>query len=244
MKTHARVSLTLLALVVFGGQRARAQAPAPVAPAAPVTPVAPPAPSTASLATAAKPPVEPPPFPHLKVSYRRFAIANLDLTHVPLQGVQVDAYPASTQWGRGGFEVEAGVGHAELNGVGVDARYGLIGFTAALQYAAPITPFVEGRLVGGILSGNIDGSLAVAAATSSPAASVGSSATTFIYGDGIDAGAEIFAIGHAYVSLSIGWLHTTWQGIDYAAVVQNPSADLRLMNLSADSFTFKLGIGI
>ena len=174
----------------------------------------------ASVSETAGAPSEPPPgSPRLKLSYRRFSISNLDLSHVPLSG-------------------------AALDGAGVDVRYGLIGLGAGLQYAAPVTPFVEGRLVGGILSGNIDGSLAVAAATSSPAAAVGSSATTFMYGRGIDAGAEIFAIGRAYVSLSIGWLHTTWHGIDYAAVVENPSAHLRAKDLSADSFTFKLGIGI
>jgi hypothetical protein len=57
-------------------------------------------------------------------------------------------------------------------------------------------------------------------------------------------GAEIFAVRHAYVSASIGWLHTTWHGVDYGAVVGNPSAPLRAKNLSADSFTLKLGIGI
>jgi hypothetical protein len=242
MPIHARVSLTLLALTALGGRAAGAELAPPPAPAAP--PPAPAVPGAASLSAAAGPSAQPPAFPHLKLSYRRFSIANLDLTSVPMQGLEIDAYPISTQWGRGGFEVEGGTGHATLNGVGVDARYGLIGFSAGFQYAAPVTPFVEGRLVGGILSGNLDGALAIAAATSSPAAAMGSSATTFIYGRGIDVGAEVFAIGRAYVSASIGWLHTTWHGVDYAAIVENPSSRLRAKNLTADSFTFKLGIGI
>src|SRR5262249_20139204 len=148
MNARARALWILLASAAAAGPAAGAEPAPPVAPAPPAAPAPP---KTASGSTVPGPSAVPPALPHLKVSYRRFAIANLDLTHVPLQGVEIDAYPVSTQWGRGGFEVEGGVGHAALNGVGVDARYGLIGFSAAFQYAAPVTPFVEGRLVGGIL---------------------------------------------------------------------------------------------
>jgi hypothetical protein len=202
------------------------------------------APGAASLSEAAPAPVGPPPdYPRLKLSYRRFSISNLDLTHVPLQGAQLDAYPLSMQWVRGGFEIEGGTGHAALNGVGVDVRYGLIGLAVGAQYAAPITPFVEARFVGGILAGDVGDALAVAAATASAARSIGT-ATTWIYGRGLDAGAEVFVYKRAYVSASIGWLQTTWRGVDYAAVLANPSARLRAKDLSADSFTFKLGVGI
>jgi hypothetical protein len=183
-------------------------------------------------------------FPRLKLSYRNFAISNLDFTPVQLQGAELDAYPLSTQWVRGGFEVEGGAGSATLNGLDVAVRYGLIGLGVGLQYAAPVTPFVDGRIVGGILSGDLDGSLAMAAATSTKPSPVGASATTWIYGRGIDAGAEMFLGGRAYLSIAIGWLHTTWRGVDYAALMQNPSAPLRSKDIDGDSFTFKIGLGI
>ena len=63
-------------------------------------------------------------------------------------------------------------------------------------------------------------------------------------GTTLDLGAEFFATKRAYVSASIGWLHTTWGGVDYPAALRDPSAGLRFKDLSNDSFTFKVGVGI
>src|SRR5262245_59464753 len=77
---------------------------------------APVAPGAASVQAAGAAPTSPRRYPHLKLSYRHFAITNLDLTEVPLQGLELDAYPVSTQWVRTGFELEGGTGHADLSG--------------------------------------------------------------------------------------------------------------------------------
>jgi len=228
MKILPRIPVFLLVFTMGGAPAARAAAAGAGA---------------ASVSTASEASGAPPGYPHLKLSYRYFAISNLDASDVPLQGLELDAYPVSGQWGRGGFEVEGGLGHAALNGAGVGVKYALLGVTAGFQYAAPLTPFVEGRLVGGLLSGNPDETLTMG---SSPAATTlrSTSAVTWIYGRGIDAGFEVFFVGHAYLSAAVGWLHTTWGGVDYAAALQDPAARLRPKNLEADSFTFKLGIGI
>jgi hypothetical protein len=196
--------------------------------------------STSSTATVISP-VAAHPTPRLKLSYREFAISNLDLSRVPLSGVQLDVYPLSMRWVRAGLEAEAGTGRASLNQNAVDLWYAMLGMTAGVQYPARVTPFVEGRLVGGTLGGNLEGAIAIPGTSATIS---GTSAVTWILGRGIDVGAEVFMVGRAYVSASIGWLHTTWHGIDYGAFVQDPSAALRTKDLSFDSFTFKLGLGI
>jgi hypothetical protein len=226
MPTCARI---LFAVLVFGSATARApRASAAVA-------------GTTSVSAATSPPGVEHPNPRLKLSYRRFAVSNLDSTEVPLQGLQLDVYPLSRRWVRGGFEIEGGKGRAALNGGSADVRYGMLGVTAGFQYPARVTPFVEGRLVGGVMAGSQDGVVTV------PGTSVsisGTSAATWITGRGLDFGAELFTLGRAYFSASIGWLRTTWGGVDYAAMMRDPSGGLRLKNLSNDSFTLKVGVGI
>lgn len=60
--------------------------------------------------------------PRLKLSYRRFAIENLDGTPIWLDGGQVDAYLLSRRWVRIGAELEGGGGHADLMGNGAHSR--------------------------------------------------------------------------------------------------------------------------
>jgi hypothetical protein len=198
-------------------------------------------PGTTSVSTATLPPGPEHPNPRLKLSYRRFAVSNLDATDVPLQGLQLDVYPLSRRWVRSGFEIEIGKGHAAFNGGAADIRYGMLGMSGGFQYPARVTPFIEARLVGGIMAGKQSGIVTV------PGTSVsisGTSATTWIVGRGVDFGAELFTLGRAYFSASIGWLRTTWGGVDYAAMMRDPTGALRLKNFSNDSFTLKVGIGI
>ena len=213
---------------------------------------------SASATATVDPPVAAHPNPRLKLSYRQFAISNLDLSRVALSGVQLDVYPLSRRWARIGIELEggtgsasldahsvglwyaltglslgvleaeAGTGRASLNQNAVDLWYAMLGMTAGIQYPARVTPFVEGRLVGGTLGGNLEGAIAIPGTTATIS---GTSAVTWILGRGIDVGAEVFTVGRAYVSASIGWLHTTWHGIDYGAFVQDPSAALRTKDL-------------
>ena len=197
--------------------------------------------ATASQHTVAtNPPAESHANPRLKLSYRQFSISNLDATEVPVSGVELDAYPLSTRWVRAGVELEAGSGHATLAGQSVTARYGLMGLMAGFQYPAPITPFIDARLVAGVLGGTLDGPVAV----SGTSVILSSSAATWIYGRGIDVGADVYVIGRAYLSASVGWLRTTWGGVDYAAMIQNPAGGIRWKDLTDNSFTFKLGLGI
>ena len=227
MTTYTRMPIAFLAFVSVAGAGA-SNAHASVA-------------GSGSVSVLANPPEPEHANPRLKLSYRRFAISNLDLTEVPLQGLQLDGYPLSMRWVRGGIEIEAGMGRAALNGGAVNVRYGMLGATAGFQYPARITPFAEGRLVGGVLGGTQDGVITI---PGTAVAVRGTSAATWITGRGLDFGAEFFASERAYVSASIGWLRTTWGGVDYPAMVRDPSAGVRYKDLSKDSFTFKLGLGI
>lgn len=197
-------------------------------------------PTTVSATASAGPPVVTHANPRLKLSYRQFSVSNLDGTGVPLKGIELDVYPLSTRWIRMGLDLEAGRGQATVLGHSIQARYGLLGVVGGFQYPARITPFVEGRLVGGVLGGTLDGPLTIPGTT---LMLNGTSVATYIYGGGIDIGADVFALGRGYVSVSLGWLRTTWGGLDYAAMIKDPLAGIQFKNLTDNSFTLKLGVG-
>ena len=196
------------------------------------------------LATPSPPPAESEDTPHanprLKLCYRSFAVSNLDRTPLALAGLELDYYPLSTRWVRGGFTLAGGRGQGVISAQDVSMRYGLVGIAAGIQYPARITPFIEGQLSGGILSGATNGAIAV---PGTGVAISGASAATWIYGRGIDVGAELYTIGRIYVSGSIGWLRTTWRGVDTVAMAQAPTAGVRFKDMTGDSLTFKLGLG-
>ena len=147
------------------------------------------------------------PTPRLKLSYERYSAGNIDGSAMPLEALQLDMYALSWQWLRGGFDLEAGRGHATLSGASASVKYGLVGANLGLQLPGRVTPFVEGRFAGGVLGGTLDGPLAI------PGTSVtvsGVSAATWMYARGIDAGAEIYTVGRAYLSFGLGWVRTTW----------------------------------
>jgi hypothetical protein len=179
--------------------------------------------------------------PRLELSYRRFSLRNLDLGTLPVNGIELDMYPVSSRWARVGIELEAGAGQAALGGHTLDARYGLFGLIGGFQYPARVTPFVEGRLVGGVLGGTLDGPVTVPGTS---VTLVGTSAVTWLYGGGLDAGADVFVLGRSHVSLALGWVHTTWGGVDYLGAMATPSIGVRFKDLTDDSFTLKLGIGL
>jgi hypothetical protein len=218
----------------------------PIAAAAP-GPSRPFAPRVRDLET--PPPVRAPappaihPNPRLKLSYRSFTVANVDGTTVPLDGAQLDLYPLSRRWVRAGLEVEGGGGRADLLGTdNVALGYGMLGAVAGFQYPARITPFIEGRAAGGFLHGRLDGTITVPGLAAPQ--SMQMDATTGIFGRGVDAGAELYTFGRAYLSASIGWVRTTWVGPDYQAMMENPRGGLVTKALTGDSLTFKLGLGI
>jgi hypothetical protein len=179
------------------------------------------------------------PSPRLKASYRLFAISGLQGGQLWLNGAQVDAYALSRRWVRVGVELEGGGGGATFSTTPVRLSYGLLGLTAGVQYPARITPFVEGRFVGGVLSGQLEGTLTIGSSSYS-----GQSATTWMYGGGIESGIEAYVYGRTYLSLGLGWMRSTWHGIDVLTMMANPSNGMAYKNLTGDTFTLKIGIGI
>ena len=179
--------------------------------------------------------------PRLELSYRRFAVNNLDGTPVWLDGAQLDVYAVSRPFVRGGLELEGGAGKATLDGGTASVGYGLLGATVGVQYPARVTPFLAGRFAGGVLGGTLQNALSVA-----PGVTVnsGQSGATYIYGGGLDAGFDFFTVGRSYLSASVGWVRTTWRGVDEAAMLKNPQGGMVGKDITGDSFTFKLGIGI
>jgi hypothetical protein len=185
---------------------------------------------------------KPPPHanPRLKAAYRLFSVSGLGgAGPIWLHGAQLDAYALSRRWVRVGVELEGGGGGASLAGTTASLSYGLAGLTAAIQYPARVTPFVEGRFVGGVLSGQLDGTLTVGAASYS-----GTSATTWIYGGGLETGVEVYVYNRVYLSAALGWMRSTWHGVDVAATMANPQAGMAFKDLTGDSVTFKVGGGI
>jgi hypothetical protein len=201
------------------------------------------APARAAVSTVDAPGVEAAkpahPNPRLKLSYRRFSIANLDGTPLWLDGAELDVYPLSRRWVRAGFELEGGGAHASLDGNGASLGYGLLGASVGVQYPWRVTPFVEGRFAGGVLGGSLDQPITVGGVSVS-----GSSVATWMYGGGLDVGVEIYTVRRFYVSTAVGWIRTTWHGADLAAMQADPAGGVQTRDLTSDSFTFKIGCGI
>jgi hypothetical protein len=195
--------------------------------------------SLAGAAAAA--PLDDHPSPRLKLAERTFSIGNVDSTPLPVGGLELDLYPLSARWLRGGITAAAGKGQGQMSGSDVSLRYGLLGVAGGLQYPARITPFIEGNLAGGLLEGSLDSAIAIPGTSLSIS---GGSAVTWIYGRGVDVGAELYTVGRLYVSGAIGWLRTTWHGPDVAAMAEAPAAGFVFRDYTADSVTFKLGLGI
>ena len=194
------------------------------------------------LSATSEHPGEPPsshPAPRLKLSASGFAIGNLDRSAVPLNGAQLDVYPLSERWMRGGLSFAGGTGQASELGGHFNVAYGLAGLTAGVQYPGRVTPFVEGHLSGGFLTGKQNGPITVAGTTIS-----GAAGTTWLYGRGIQVGTEFYISGRAYVSVALGWMRATWGAPDFGARLQDPRADLRLVDITSDSLFWKLGLGI
>lgn len=179
------------------------------------------------------------PRPRLKLSVNRFSVNNLDLTPVPLTGAHLDVYPLSENWVRGGFELQGGTGSAAAVNSTVSLTYGLLGLTGGFQYPDRVTPFVDGHVSGGVLSGRQDGPITVGGTTVT-----GAAGTTWMYGRGIDAGAEFYVAGRVYISAALGWMRASWGAPDFSAQVQNPGAELRLLDITSDSLMWKVGLGI
>jgi hypothetical protein len=177
--------------------------------------------------------------PRAKASYRLFSIGGLDGNRLWMNGAQLDVYAMSRRWVRLGVELEGGGGGTELGGTPVRLAYGLFGLQGGVQYPARVTPFLDGRAVGGILHAQLDGPVTALGKTL-PAGD----ATTYVYGGGIETGVELYAYKRFFVSGAIGWVRTTWRGPDAEAMLANPTGGFRSKDLVNDSFTCKIGFGL
>jgi hypothetical protein len=181
------------------------------------------------------------PTPRLKLSYERLSAGNIDGSAVPLEALHLDLYPLSWRFLRGGVEAEAGRGHARLADASASVKYGLVGLNAGLQYPARVTPFVEGRAAAGALGGTLDGTVTIPGSTATVS---DVSAVTWMYATGLDAGAEVYFAGRAYVSLGLGWVRTTWGAARYDSTAASAGSSLKLENVQHDSLLLKAGLGI
>jgi hypothetical protein len=179
------------------------------------------------------------PTPRLKLSYLRFGIGNLDGSTIPLDALHLDVYPLSRRWVRAGLELEGGRGSATYMGDRAALSDLLLGLNAGVQLPGRVTPFVEGRLAVGALTGHTEGPIDVGGVTVTQG-----SATTYLYAFGLDAGTELYLVGRSYLSLSLGWLHTTWRGATDAARAGASAPNIVLTDITHDTFLFKAGAGI
>ena len=180
--------------------------------------------------------------PRLLLSYRRFSIAGLAgfaNAPVPLDGGQLDLYLLSRRWIRVGLETELGGGNTGVAVGDVSLWYALGGFTVGIQYPARVMPFVEGRVAVGALGGTFRSGTTF---TGQVAAASGDRAATLLYLGGVEAGIGVYTLGRAFVSISLGWAHPVYLGVDPVDLASNST--LRPVLRGADTFTFKVGLGI
>lgn len=174
------------------------------------------------------------PTPRLKLTYVRFSVGDAEGRAVPLEALHLDMYALSWRWLRTGLEAEAGRGHATFMNVSTSLRYGVVGVNGGLQLPGRVTPFVEGRLAGGVMGATLDETVMVASVGVS-----GASAATWMYLRGADAGVEVYTLGRAYVSAALGWVRSTYRGADVDAMNR-----VTFMDVTRDSFLLKLGLGV
>jgi hypothetical protein len=179
------------------------------------------------------------PVPRLKVSLEGFSVDTPLGTSVPLSGAHAEMYPLSRRWIRAGVGLAGGNGHGAVSGGSATVEYGLLGASVGAQYPGRVTPFVEGHLAGGFMSASIDHPISFNGVRVDNA-----SGTTWLFARGLDAGVEVYALGRAYVSGSIGWMRATWGSPDTRAIVAGTSTEIHFVDVTSDSLLWKLGIGI
>ncbi len=185
------------------------------------------------------PPAKGHPNARLKLSLEGFSIATTLGMTVWLTGLHLEAYPLSRPWLRGGVGLTGGAGHAKLDDAHASLVYGLLGVSVGAQYPARITPFVEGHLSGGFMTATLDRATVINGVAIDSA-----SGTTWLVTRGLDAGAEIYTFGRAYVSTAIGWMRTTWASPAYDTSMPNSSGSFRIVSVTGDSLLWKIGVGI
>ncbi len=168
------------------------------------------------------------PAPSLKLAWRRLTLPGLDGSPLPIDAGELELYPISTRWFRVAIDAEFGVGKGMLEGRSIGVWSFVSGLDIGFQYPWRVTPFVDARLVGGIIGGDI----------------AGSSAISWMYTYGIDAGVELYLVDRLFVSGAIGWAHSDYKGIDVAYSKLHPLDEPHFLDFVGDSVTFKVGLGL
>jgi hypothetical protein len=171
--------------------------------------------------------------PALKVAYRRLTATNLDGSDLPFNVFELDLYPISTRWARVALDAELGLGSGTIDAGKSDmqttgAWFLVSGFDIGFQYPMRVTPFVDARFVAGLIGGDVAGHAAV----------------SWVYMGGIEGGVELYLVDRLYMTLGIGWVHTTYHGVDLAYAKAHPEDDPHYQDFGSDSFTFKVGLGL
>ena len=190
-------------------------------------------------ATAPAAPSQARPAARLKLSLEGFTIRTSWGMPVGLTGLHLEGYPLSRKWLRGGVGLTGGMGSATFDGASADAVYGLLGASIGTQYPGRVTPFVEAHLAGGFMTASLDRPLTVGGVTVDSA-----SGTTWLVVGGLDAGAELYVFRRAYLSLSLGWMRSTWASPDFDPNAPTAPSTFRITTVTADSLLWKVGLGI
>lgn len=180
-----------------------------------------------------------PPHVRLKLSLEGFSIGTTWGMPVGLTGLHLETYPLSRRWVRLGLGLTGGIGNAAIDSASASAVYGMFGASAGAQYPARITPFVEGHVAGGFMTAKLDRPVMVGTLTVRNA-----SGTTWLVTRGLNAGAEMYVFGRAYLSFSLGWIRSTWASPDYNPNAPAANTNLRITTVTADSLLWKVGLGI
>ena len=60
----------------------------------------------------------------------------------------------------------------------------------------------------------------------------------------MDVGVELYLVDRSFLSASIGWVHPVYHGVDLNRVQMYPTREPVMLDVAADTFTFKVGIGL
>jgi len=159
--------------------------------------------------------------PRVDLAYRRMSTAGLEGNTLDFNAFELDFFPISNIV-RFGLDTEIGVGTA------YSAWYVTVGATLGLQYPWRVTPFVEGRFTAGLIG----------------ATYMGQSAVSYLYLGGLEAGASVYVFSRFHLTASLGWAHPVFSGIDVDYVKAHPMLDPARKSFAADTFTFKVGLGL
>jgi hypothetical protein len=159
--------------------------------------------------------------PRVDLAYRRFTTAGLEGNSLDFNSIELDFYPVSN-FIRFGLDTEGGVGTA------YSAWYLTVGASLGLQYPWRVTPFVEGRFTAGLIGATF----------------MGQSAVSYLYVGGLEAGADMYIYSRLHLTAALGWAHPVFSGIDVDYVKAHPMLDPQRKDFAADTFTFKIGLGL